>query len=121
MDFVSARHILEALADGLDPATGEALPAGAPVASHEVAQALQTALDALDYRIKRQEREESLPSNAGKPWSPIEDRALEAAFAGQPISGIAKRMARTEGSIAARLVRIGKVPDRDTARRANRR
>jgi DNA-binding NarL/FixJ family response regulator len=121
MDLVASRHILEALADGLDPITGEALPPGSPIASADVAMALQTALDALDYRIERQEREAALPPNAGKPWHAEEDRTLAQAFdSGLSISEIAKRLSRTEGSIAARLVRIGKVPDRDTARRANR-
>jgi len=121
MDLVTSRHILEALADGLDPITGEALPAGSPISSPDVAMALQAALDALDYRIKRLQREETLPLNAGKSWQAEEDRRLAQAFdSGLPIAEIAKRLSRTEGSIAARLVRIGKVPDRDAARRANR-
>jgi len=43
MDFVACRHILEALADGLNPTTGEALPPGSPIASPDVVLAIQAA------------------------------------------------------------------------------
>jgi hypothetical protein len=119
MDTVTARHIIEALADGLDPSTGEGLAPGSPLESPEVIRALHVALNALDLQIRKWERDTALPSNAGKSWSPKEDRALAEAFdAGDRLSAIASRFGRTEGSIASRLVRIGKVPDRDTARRA---
>jgi len=122
MEAVTARHIIEALADGLDPTTGEGLAPGSPIESPVVIRALHVALDALDHQIKMRERGAAAPSNAGKSWSPDEDTALAEAFdAGERLADIASRFGRTEESIAARLVRIGKVPDRQTARGGHRR
>jgi len=122
MDTIKARHILEALADGLDPTTGEGLAPGSPIESPEVIRALHVALDALDRQIKKRERDTAAPGNAGKSWSPDEDAALAEAFdAGERLAEIASRFGRAEESIAARLVRIGKAPDRQAARGGHRR
>lgn len=121
MDESAARRIIECLADGLDPTTGELLDPGSPIESPEVIRALHVALRALDRQIQRHKHESESSSNAGKPWYPEDDRSLAEAFnAGQSISVIAKSFRRTEGSIASRLVRIGKVSDRQAARVANR-
>jgi len=120
MDLVSARQILESLADGLDPASGEALGSGSPTQSPDVIDALRVALGALDEQTRRRDRATQLPAKAGQPWTREEDRALAEAFdAGHSVAVIAERFQRTEGSIAARLVRIGKVTDRDSARAMN--
>jgi hypothetical protein len=117
MDYVAARHVLEALADGLDPTSGEGLPPGTPLNSPEVVRALHAALAALDDQIKRSSAAGG-PANAGKSWSPQDDGALTEAWdAGEGLKRIAARFGRTEDSIAARLVKIGKVPDRQTARK----
>jgi hypothetical protein len=123
MDLIAARHIIESLADGIDPSTGEVFGPGSPLEAADVVRALHVALNAIDSQIRTQERrssKQSLP-NAGKAWSPEEDREVVSAFeSGRPISAIARSFGRTEDSIAARLVRLGKVQDRHSARVANR-
>jgi len=62
---------------------------------------------------EREKRQRSLPKNAGKPWSGQEDRSLVEAFDnGVPLRQIAMNHCRTDGAIASRLVKVGKVSER---------
>lgn len=118
MDPAVARHIIEALADGVDPRTGEVLPSGSPIDSTEVILALHVALSAIDSRV-RSARSATLPSNAGEAWCQRDDRELAGLFdAGYSVADIARTFDRTRASIAARLVRLGKAPDRQPVYRA---
>lgn len=120
MDDTTARRIIEALADGVDPLTSEVLPPGSPMESAQVVRALHVALSAIDQQIRRRERSSALPPNAGKPWRSDDDHELAAQFdGGQSVADIARNFARTRGSIASRLVRLGKASDRQSALAAN--
>jgi len=113
MKTAEAIRIVEALMDGFDPVTGELLPDTSPYNRPEVIRALARALDALQ-RAQEKERKRALPPNAGKKWSKEEERQLAEEFdKGMLAKEIAARHSRTRGSIAARLVRIGKVSERD--------
>ncbi len=57
MDPLTARRIIESLADGLDPFTGQGIGPDSPLQSPDVVRALQTALIALDKQIGRSERD----------------------------------------------------------------
>ena len=116
MDLGTAKRIIEALADGVDPRTGEVLEPGSPLESPEVIRALHVALAGLNHQIRQETRSSSLPPNAGKAWSDEDDRELIRLFdSGQDVASIASLFQRTHGSIASRLVRLGKVPDRQAA------
>lgn len=53
------------------------------------------------------------PLNAGKPWSKEDDSSVERDWSQEiSIASIARRLGRSRGSIAARLVRLGLVQDR---------
>jgi len=66
-------------------------------------------------------RRERLPANFGKPWSEGEDRAIAVAFdAGVAIPDMARKHARTQGSIRLRLEKLGKLPPSGEARYENR-
>jgi hypothetical protein len=120
MDPSTAKQVIEALANGVDPRTGEVLGPGSPIESAEVVRALHVALEAIDRRVRWQERNSALPANAGRPWNNKDDKTLNDLFdSGKPVAQIAKFFERTEGSIVARLVRLGKIPDRDSAVVAN--
>ena len=82
MELEVAREIIQALADGMDPCTGNELGPGSPIESPDVIHALYAALRVMDKKLRRQ---------------------------------------RTRGAIAARLVKIGKAPGRESAVVANQR
>jgi hypothetical protein len=114
MSPLEAKKIIDALANGIDPETGEILPAQSTFNNPQVIRALFVAVKALDRAAKRAERDNSLPSNAGRPWPEAEDKELLAIFdAGVPVKEIAAKLGRTQGAIDSRLVRLGRIKDRD--------
>jgi len=116
MNDERARAILQALANGADPASGAVFPAGSPYQHPDTVRALYRAIRALETVLSgtksREKRPgQALPGNAGKPWSPGEDAALAAAFdAGQPMKALAAAHGRSRFAIEARLAKLGKVP-----------
>ena len=105
-----AKSIIEALADGVDPKTGEVLSAQSVFNNPQVIRALFMATNALDSLAKSEKREKTLPDNAGKAWSETEDSELLNAFDnGSTIKDIAAKHGRTEGAISARLIRLGRI------------
>lgn len=105
MDIGRAREIVRILADGVDPTTGEVLPAESVYNSPEVIRALFALLEATSEKKKV----EQIPNrNAGKPWTDIEDDKLRDEFASKiKISEIAKEHGRTNGAIESRLDHLG--------------
>ena len=113
MSPLEAQKIVESLANGIDPETGEILPAQSTFNNPQVIRALFVAAKALERAAKRAERDSSLPGNAGRSWKDEEDKELLATFdAGTPVKAIAAKHGRTQGAIAARLVRLGRIKDR---------
>ena len=120
MDLTTARQIIEALAAGADPRTGELLDPGSPIESPQVVRALHIALSSIDRELRIRRRSASLPTNAGRSWSSKDDESLSDFFdSGQAVVEIAANFQRTRGSIASRLVLLGKAPDRQSAFVAN--
>jgi DNA-binding NarL/FixJ family response regulator len=114
-----AKRIIEALANGIDPDTGEVLPGQSVFNNPQVVRSLFVASKALDAMGKKEQRQNSSPQNAGKAWSEDEERAVVAAFnEGHPVSEIAAKHGRTNGSIASRLVRLGCITEGGDAHRA---
>lgn len=107
MELQRAREILETLAEGIDPLTGEVLPADDLCNQGEIVRALYCVLKAVQDQPKTQKE------NAGKPWTAHEEAALCRMFdAGAAKREICAELKRTEGAVAARLVRLGKIRDR---------
>ena len=105
-----AKSIIEALANGVDPETGEVLSAQSVFNNPQVIRALFVATKALDSLVKKEKREKTLPDNAGKSWSESEDSELLTAYDSRHVvKDIAVKHGRTEGSIVARLVRLGRI------------
>jgi hypothetical protein len=113
METSEAARIIQALADGVDPDTGEVFPDDSPYQHPQVVRALFTALKVLDRQEQleqREQRESRLPANAGKPWDQMEDKLLCQSFdAGLTTSQLASQHQRTEGSIRSRLEKLGKI------------
>ena len=110
MQLQNALPIVRALADGVNPATGEAFSDDCPYAEPRTLRALFSAVELMEREVEREKRRERLPANFGKPWTALEDRDLESAFeAGVAMPELARKHARTQGSIRLRLEKLGKI------------
>jgi hypothetical protein len=117
MELQIARQIIDTLAQGIHPVTGEAMPDDSPYNAPPVIRALNAVSRALEggtgaaaaapepARGRRPQ-----PPNAGKAWSAQEDAALETAFdAGIALKQVAQELGRTAFAVEQRLVKLGKV------------
>lgn len=112
MDASEALTILQILADGVDPQTGEVFADDSTFQHPQTIRALFFAIRALEESEKRRKREErrQLPENAGKSWERTEDEELGRDFdAGMTTKQIAVKHGRTDGAIQSRLVKLGKI------------
>jgi hypothetical protein len=112
METQAAIQIIQALAQGVDPHTGETLPSTGPYQHPDTVRALFHAAQTLAGPVGTRARtaHQGAPANAGKPWTDGEDAALAERFdAGTSIPELAEQHARTRAAIQARLVRLGKI------------
>lgn len=110
MQIPKALKILEALADGADPATGEVFSSENVCQRPQVLRALTTAIRALDRQQERERRIHPMARNAGKAWNKTEQEQLCRDFdAGTSIKELASRHSRTRGAIQSRLVKLGRI------------
>ena len=110
MHLEAALPIVRALADGVNPVTGEAYPETSPYAEPRTLRALYSAVDLMQKEIEREKKRERLPANFGKPWTAEEDAALEREFdSGLAMGEMARRHLRTQSSIRLRLEKLGKI------------
>ncbi len=115
MEAEKAADIIGALADGVNPLTGEEFPKDSVHNNPEIIRALFAASEALKQERLREARRKNrkLPANTGQPWSSEEDEKLATMFdRGTTIQQLAESHQRTRGGIAARLERLGKISDR---------
>lgn len=120
MQLESALPIVKALADGVNPVTGEQYPENSPYAEPRALRALFSAVDLMQREVERARRRERLPANFGKPWKEGEDSAIVTSFdSGVAIAELARKHARTQGSIRLRLEKLGKLPPSGEARYGN--
>ena len=110
MQLDAALPIVRALADGINPITGEAYPDHSPYAEPRTLRALYSAVDLMQKEMERERRKQLLPANFGKAWTPSEDDNLVAEFdAHTPMVEMARRHGRTQSSIRLRLEKLGKI------------
>jgi hypothetical protein len=116
MELQIARQIIDTLAQGIHPVTGEAMPEDSPYNAPPVIRALHVVSRALEGAAGEPPSAEAArpraarPPNAGKAWSPQEDSALEIAFdAGIPVKQVAQELGRTAFAVEQRLVKLGKI------------
>ncbi|QJR13049.1 hypothetical protein DSM104443_04143 [Usitatibacter rugosus] len=110
MQLQSALPIVRALADGINPLTGETFNDESPYSEPRTLRALFSAVELMEREVEREKRRERLPANFGKPWTEGEDQALAGSFdAGHALLEIARKHARTVSSIRLRLEKLGKI------------
>jgi hypothetical protein len=103
-----ARQILQSLVQGVDPFSGEELPAGTVLQQADVLRALLAGVVALEQGAARASRRAQLPRNIGRAWSAAEQGELIDAFqAGEILADVAVRHGRTLRAIEARLEKLG--------------
>ena len=106
--YQSARAVLQALIQGLDPETGLDLEKDAIVNRIEISRAMAIAVTAMEQVEARVLRRSLLPESVGKTWTEDEQARLKVEFSGsEPIQAIAEKHGRTVRAIEARLERLG--------------
>lgn len=121
MELQQARAIVEILAHGIHPITGELLDADGPYNDPAVIRALFTVARALNDGEGKAPKEpagrRAAAPNQGKPWTPEDDAKLDAAFAaGADLKPLAQELGRTSFALEARLVKLGRLPPRSGMR-----
>jgi hypothetical protein len=112
MSPIEAQEIIDALANGIDPESGEVLPGEGPLCRAQTVRALFVASKALNESSRRALLDANRPGKAGKPWSQEEDAQLLQAFdGGQPVPELASRHERSAGGIRSRLVHLGRIQE----------
>jgi hypothetical protein len=110
MEIQEALTIMRKLADGIHPETGEILSSDCVYNHPQAVRALHRAVVALELQGERERAKKFLPINAGKPWSDQEDTQIcDELRRGMSFEHIARTHSRTNGSIVARLVKLGRI------------
>lgn len=116
MDIERARELLATLADGVNPLTGEVLDDDNVCNQPDIIRALHTAVLALSMRPIT--GDSGMPPNSGKVWTRSADEKLCQMFeAGWSAQKICEAMGRSVDGVAARLVRLGKIAERNEFRK----
>ncbi|MDP2240581.1 MAG: hypothetical protein Q8K18_10530 [Burkholderiales bacterium] len=110
-------RILNALAGGVDPATGEKFSADSPYQHPDTVRALFDAVRAIEggrapAPAAAVEHKPAAPpqSGAGSRWTSEEEQRLAAGFdSGKTVAELAKLHGRTHAGIEARLLKLGKI------------
>ena len=121
MDIITALKNVEALANGVDPITGETLPECSPYNVPDVIRSLFTMMKLVKLSKKgkmsiEQKKElniaKGLPKNAGLAWNNDERSELIAAFNnGALINELSDMHGRTKGAITSELKKQGLIDD----------
>jgi len=117
MELQTARQIIDTLAQGIHPVTGEVMPEDSPYnappvirALFAVAQALEVGAPGAAAPARARRDRANLPPNTGKPWTGEDDEQLRLGFsAGAPTKDLAATLGRTRWAIESRLVKLGLV------------
>ena len=105
--------ILNALANGVHPATGEVFAADSPYQHPDTVRALFEAVRLIDggtAPASSEHRSGDMPANTFVRWTPAEEERLAAGFdAGKTSAELAKIHNRSRAAIEARLLKLGKI------------
>lgn len=111
MEQQQALKILNALANGVHPATGEVFGADSPYQHPDTVRALFEAVRCLGARGNEPEKggRERQPNTFVR-WTAEEEERLAAAFdAGKSTAELAKLHDRSRAAVEARLLKLGKI------------
>jgi len=113
MTPTEAAQILQALARGIDPETGEVFPEDSPLNSTHVVRALFMGANALSDATPAAKPKSDLPEGLAHAWqawtSEEEDRLVAAFEAGATVEELSITHKRKVGGITARLQKLGRL------------
>ena len=110
MDAERAIEIIQSLADGVDPFTGERFASDSPYQHADTVRALHLALEGLT-KLRRSKARKTGP---GRPWNEDEEKELLREFDDKiDVEEIAAKHERTKGAIWARLEKLGRIQRKD--------
>lgn len=114
MEREQTLRILNALANGVHPATGEQFAPDSPYQHPDTVRALFAAMRSVEGATTAAVGAERRPgppeTGAGSRWSEEEEQRLIGGFeAGKPVEALAHAHGRSRAAIEARLVRLGKL------------
>lgn len=113
MDREQTLKILNALANGFHPATGEVFAADSAYQHPDTVRALFEAVRAIEGNRSMpsaDRRPEDAPANPFVRWTPQEEERLAAGFdSGKTSAELAKLHNRSRAAIEARLLKLGKI------------
>jgi hypothetical protein len=115
MEREQALKVLNALANGVHPATGEVFGADSPYQHPDTVRALFEAVRVLGgvppTDAQAAERKTAdMPSNTFVRWTPEEEERLASGFdTGKTTAELAKLHDRSRAAIEARLLKLGKI------------
>lgn len=116
MDVTRAIELLSTVAQGVNPFTGEVIPENCICNQVEIVRALYCILNEVKKSSKNKQK--SQLENAGKPWTQEDDAILSQMFDhNYTPASIEEYFKRSQGAIASRLVRLGKIESRDEYRK----
>ena len=116
MDVSRAKDIISALAEGVDPTTGEVFPPNHVCNRADIIRALHMAEQALQKDLNRPE-DGPWHKEYGKVWRQKEIEMLVNYFDKHyTVAQISKILGRSESGIRAKLVRLGKIQNRRDAK-----
>ena len=106
-----AKVVIELLAKGIDPTSGEIINESA-LNNPQIIRALFIAVAALESAASIDKSNRSQPSNAGRAWTHDDDVTLLDMYdSGKSIKDISAEFERTRGAIRSRLKHLGKLND----------
>jgi len=115
MEQEQAIRILNALANGVHPATGEVFSTDSPYQHPDTVRALFEAMRAmnsgsLEPSVTPERKAVDAPANTFVRWTPEEEARLASGFdSGKTSSMLAKLHNRSRAAIEARLLKLGKI------------
>jgi hypothetical protein len=114
MNQLEPQKVLRCLAEGLDPISLHPLSDESPLQKPYLIRVFYAAADALTKVQAREAKRSTLPKNAGRAWTALEDEELEQSFtAGTSLKLLAAEHLRTVAAIRARLIKLGKISEFD--------
>jgi hypothetical protein len=114
MEREHALKILNALANGVHPATGEVFAADSPYQHPDTVRALVEAVRTMESegapRARTERKPAEMPANTFVRWTSEEEERLAAGFdAGKTSAELAQLHNRSRAAIEARLLKMGKI------------